>query len=211
LEILKEVPEMEQIETRKGDRTTCPQRSLTGTAKEPSSHRSKAKILVVDDEPQVTETLRQILVLIGFDAETADNGKQAIERIRTGQKFDLIITDMKMPEMDGLEFLKLIRQVRENLPVIILTGHGTLENALDSVEQGAWDYVLKPFRVEKLRAAVLRAISKSRPELKDCEAPTVAADQVLHVTLKVLFATHIHTSKPVKNLPKRLAATHRDA
>jgi DNA-binding NtrC family response regulator len=155
--------EMEQIEIGKRYKTT---RRLTGTAKEPCNHRSKARILVVDDEPQVTETIRQILVLTGFHVETAENGKQAIERIRSGQKFDLIITDMKTPEMDGLELLKLIHQVRENLPVIMLTGHGTIENALDAVEQGAWDYVLKPFRVQKLMATVLRAISKSRPELR---------------------------------------------
>ena len=157
---------MEQIETGRGDKTTRRQRSLTRTAKESGSHRSKARILVVDDEPQVIETIRQILMLTGFHVETAENGKQAIERVRTGPELDLVITDMKMPEMDGLELLKLIRQVRESLPVIILTGHGTLENALDSVEQGAWDYVLKPFRVEKLRAAVLRAISNGRPDLK---------------------------------------------
>jgi DNA-binding NtrC family response regulator len=158
--------EMKQIETGRGDKTVRRQRSLTRTAKELGNHRSKAKILVVDDEPQITETIRQILVLTGFYVETAENGKQAIERVRTGPELNLVITDMKMPEMDGLELLKLIRQVRKNLPVIILTGHGTLENALDSVGEGAWDYVLKPFRVEKLRAAVLRAISNGRPELK---------------------------------------------
>jgi DNA-binding NtrC family response regulator len=157
---------MEQIETRKTYVTTCRQRRFGGTAKESDSLQPKARILVVDDEPQVAETIRQILVLTGFYVQTAENGKQAIERLRTDQEIDLVITDMKMPEMDGVELLKFIRQVRENLPVIILTGHGTLENALDSVEQGAWDYVLKPFRVEKLRAAVLRAISESRPELK---------------------------------------------
>jgi len=157
---------MEQIEARKEDRKTTHEEMPSRMVAESGGHRSNARILVVDDEPQVTETIRQILVLTGFDVETAENGKQAIERVRTGPELDLVITDMKMPEIDGLEFLKLIRQVRENLPVIILTGHGTLENALDSVGEGAWDYVLKPFRVEKLRAAVLRAISKSRHELR---------------------------------------------
>jgi DNA-binding response OmpR family regulator len=89
-----------------------------------------------------------------------------MELLKTGQQFDLVITDMNMPEIDGLELLRLIRQIRGDLPVIILTGWATVENGIDSLEEGACDYVLKPFTVENLMSAVIRGISRGRSDLE---------------------------------------------
>jgi two-component system response regulator AtoC len=139
---------------------------ITHAIKASNVDKSRARILVVDDEPVVAETIRSILANAGFRVETAENGKRALDLLGGGHPFDLIIADMKMPEMGGLELLKLIRQLREDLPVIILTGWATVENGIESIEMGACDYVLKPFTVERLMSAVIRSMCESRPDLK---------------------------------------------
>jgi len=145
---------------------------VTHAIKRSNLQQSGVRILVVDDEPEVAETLRDILVNVGFEVETAENGKRAMGLLRDFQHFDLVISDMNMPEMGGLELLKQIHQLREDLPVIILTGWATVENGIESVEQGVSDYVLKPFNVEKLMSAVIRGVSKSRPDVEAVYAPS---------------------------------------
>lgn len=125
---------------------------------ETKSHKSKAMILVVDDEPQVADTLRDLLEYEGFKVETAENGRQALDRLTSGHRFDLVITDMKMPEMDGLELLKRIQKLRKNLPVIVLTGYATLKNGLQAIKEGVYDYVSKPFSVDLLISVVHQAL-----------------------------------------------------
>jgi two-component system response regulator AtoC len=127
--------------------------------------RLKARILVVDDEPELVETIRDILVFKGFDVETAENGAEAIDRLKSAHHFDLMITDLRMPEMDGSELLKAVREIKKGLPIIILTGHATVENGVDLLEQGACDYLLKPFNLDQLMSAVIRSVSGSRPDL----------------------------------------------
>jgi CheY-like chemotaxis protein len=120
------------------------------------SRTSKAGILVVDDEPHVADTLRDILVYEGFKVEVADNGKQALDRLMSGHHFDLVITDMKMPEMDGLELLRRIRQLKlgKNVPIIVLTGYATLKSGLQAIKEGAYDYISKPFSINPLMNVV---------------------------------------------------------
>jgi DNA-binding response OmpR family regulator len=124
-------------------------------------HRSKARILLVDDEPEALESLQELLVSSGFDVETAEDGKKAMDFLTKPLHFDLMITDMKMPGIDGLELLREVRGIRKDLPVVILTGCGTVENGIESLEQGAFDYVLKPFDLRKLMR-VVRAILEAK-------------------------------------------------
>jgi DNA-binding NtrC family response regulator len=126
--------------------------------KKTRSGRSKTRILVVDDEPQVAETLRDILVHEGLQVEVAENGRQALDLLMNGHRFDLIITDMKMPEMDGLELLRHVRQLKENLPVIVLTGYATVENGLEAIREGVFNYISKPFSVRLLMNIVHEAL-----------------------------------------------------
>jgi DNA-binding NtrC family response regulator len=125
---------------------------------ETRSHKSKATILVVDDEPQVAEVLRGILEFEGFEVETVENGKQALDRITSVDRFDLIITDMKMPEMDGLELLTQVQKLSKDLPVIVLTAYATLKNGLNAIKDGVYDYVSKPFSVKILMNVVHEAL-----------------------------------------------------
>jgi DNA-binding NtrC family response regulator len=128
---------------------------------------SRARVLVVDDDSTVVETLRGILVFEGFDVETTENGKQAIDLVKSPQHFDVLITDMRMPEMNGLELLKAVRQLKKDLPIIILTGYATVENGVDSIEEGAYHYLAKPFHIEELMRTISRAVPKNRPDSRD--------------------------------------------
>ena len=129
---------------------------------QPIKHNSKPRILVVDDEPEVVETLRDILVFKGFDVETAENGAEAIDRLKSAHHFDLLITDLRMPGMDGLELLRQARKLRKNIPAAILTGNATFEDGLLAVEGGALEFVLeyiaKPINLRDLMTVVHRAL-----------------------------------------------------
>ena len=159
---------MEHIETHKGNRQIARERIIASMIKRSNIQKLKARILVVDDEPEIAETLQDLLVFAGFDVETAENGKQAIDLLTTARHFDLVITDMKMPKMNGLELLRLSHQLRKHLPVVILTGHGTVDNGIHSLEEGAYDYILKPFNTEKLLRVVQGALK--RKTLQICTA-----------------------------------------
>lgn len=140
-----------------GKQIACEEMVVT-MIKRSTIQKSKARILVVDDEPRVAKTLRDLLVLAGFDVKIAQNGKQAMRILKSPAHFDLLITDMKMPEMDGLELLRLAHEVNKTLPVVVLTGCGTVENGINALEEGAHDYVLKPFNTEKLLLVVWQAL-----------------------------------------------------
>lgn len=118
-------------------------------------------ILVVDDDPQVVATIRDILVSEGFDVETAENGKEAIDLVMGSHQFDLVITDMKMPDMDGLEVLRQVQQYKKYLPVIVMTGYATVENGMRCVEAGAYNYIVKPFDTKSLIRLVTDSIETS--------------------------------------------------
>jgi DNA-binding NtrC family response regulator len=153
--------EMEQTQlSEKNERIGCDE--IIARKVEKSRHqKSKANILVVDDEPCVAQTVRDLLAFAGYDVKTAESGKQAIKLLKSPDRFDLMITDMKMPEMDGLELLRLSHQLRKTLPVVILTGWGTVDNGIHALEEGAYDYVLKPFNTEKLLLVVWEALKNS--------------------------------------------------
>ncbi|MBW2057246.1 MAG: response regulator [Deltaproteobacteria bacterium] len=149
---------MEQVQILRREREIPREGVIRSMMRQSGIHKSKARILVVDDEPEIASVLRDLLVFAGFDVETAANGKQAIDLLTTARHFDLMITDMKMPEMDGLELLKMTHQLKKHLPVIILTGCATVDNGIHSLEEGAYDYVLKPFNTEKLILVVREAL-----------------------------------------------------
>jgi DNA-binding NtrC family response regulator len=125
---------------------------------------SKARILVVDDESHVAETLRDVLEYQGFATEIAQNGKEALDRLMGGVYFDLIITDMVMPEMDGLELLKHVRQLNKDLPVIVLTGYADFERGFAAIKEGVSHFMSKPFSVRLLIDAVDDALKRPGPD-----------------------------------------------
>ncbi len=109
----------------------------------------KARILAVDDEAIVLESFRKILVLAGFNVDTVESGKEALGLIRKSD-YDFVFTDLKMPEMDGLDVVKAVKHVRPDIDVIMITGYATIDSAVDAMKFGAMDYVQKPFTADEL-------------------------------------------------------------
>jgi len=109
----------------------------------------KARILAVDDEAIVLDSFRKILVIAGFSVDTVETGKEAIGLIRK-HDYDFVFTDLKMPEMDGLDVVKAVKHLRPDVDVVMITGYATIESAVDAMKYGAMDYVQKPFTADEL-------------------------------------------------------------
>jgi len=116
-----------------------------------------ARILLVDDEPSILNVLSTLLKGQGHDCVPAKGGEQAREIIRAEQ-FDLMISDIRMTPIDGLELLKLVKRMRPDMVVIMLTAYGSVETAVVAMKEGAFDYVTKPFKVDELLITVQRAL-----------------------------------------------------
>ena len=121
-----------------------------------------AKILVIDDERAIRNTLKDILEFEGYTIDLAENGKVGLEKA-LATTYDLIYTDIKMPEMDGLEMLQAYRQaIKENgaeeAPVVMISGHGTVETAVEALKKGAFDFIVKPLDLNRLLLTTKHAI-----------------------------------------------------
>ncbi|MFH2050648.1 MAG: response regulator, partial [bacterium] len=121
-------------------------------------------IVIIDDEKRMCDSLSALLTGDGYTVEAYQSSTKAIEVIRD-KKIDLVITDLKMPEMNGLEVLKAVREIDSDLPVILMTGYASLDTAIEAVASGAYDYLLKPVEFNHLELAVNRALEKRRAGL----------------------------------------------
>lgn len=122
------------------------------------------KIIVVDDEIRMCESLSALLEGVGYQVESFQNSLEAAESIKQN-KVDLVITDIKMPDQNGLELLKIVKSVDSDIPVILLTGYASLDTAMEAISYGAYDYLMKPVEFTKLDLAVKRALEKRRSDL----------------------------------------------
>jgi signal transduction histidine kinase/FixJ family two-component response regulator len=117
------------------------------------------QVLVVDDERNIREGSQRILSRVGFEVLKASTGLEALDLLEK-QIIPIILLDLKMPGMDGMEVLKRIRQLDEEILVIVITGYATVETAIEAMKQGAYDFIPKPFEPEQLRIVVNRAAEK---------------------------------------------------
>jgi len=122
------------------------------------------KIVVIDDEKRMCESLETLLREDGYEVTSFQNSKEAIEAIGN-HKVDLVITDIKMPLMSGLEILQEVKRIDDGIPVILMTGYASLDTALEAIVKGAYDYLLKPVEFNYLRLAVSRALEKRQDQL----------------------------------------------
>lgn len=109
----------------------------------------KAKILAVDDETVILDSFRKILVLAGFSVDTVELGSEALTLVKNND-YDFVFTDLKMPELDGVEVTKGVHYLKPDIDIIVITGHATVETAVDTMKYGAVDYVQKPFSEDEL-------------------------------------------------------------
>jgi len=122
--------------------------------------KPKATILITDDEKSIRNTLREILEFENYKIMEAENGKKAIETIKKGQ-IDLVILDIKMQGMDGIEVLEMIKKIEPGLPVIMISGHGTIKIAVEATKLGAYDFLEKPPDLNRLLISIRNGLSSS--------------------------------------------------
>lgn len=122
----------------------------------------RPRILVVDDEQAVRDLLAKTLTMADYDVDSAPDGATAIDRMRAVE-YDLLITDLKMPGMDGLSVIREARRATPDLPVIIITGYSTEASAIEAINLGVAGYLTKPFRLPRILAAAARALGEPVP------------------------------------------------
>lgn len=122
-----------------------------------ANKRTRYSVLVVDDDPEVGQFMLSCVERLGHDVDWSSHPYDALERVAT-KKYDLVVTDLKMPAMDGLTLLKRIKSLNDDTEVIVITGYGSVENALDCINGGAVDYLIKPFSVEQIQVALIKTI-----------------------------------------------------
>jgi len=124
----------------------------------------KIRLLIVDDEVKFLDSIAQRLQMRGFDVTKATTGEEALQAAR-GAKFDLALLDLKMPGLDGKQVLERLKQEHKYLEVLILTGHGSIDSAVECTKLGAFSYLPKPYELEKL-LDVLRQAYEARMRKK---------------------------------------------
>lgn len=128
-----------------------------------SDINSKYCILVVDDEPLIRESLYEVLRIDGYQAYMAATGEEAVELIKS-QKIDIVVTDMKLPQMSGLEVLDFIKKDYADIGVILITGYGTIETAVGAMKRGAYDYISKPINDNEIKIIINKIVEKKQLE-----------------------------------------------
>ena len=113
----------------------------------------KARILVVDDEGELCRILDLFLTAQGYAVVTANDGESAVAVVGKG-KYDLVLLDCRLPDMSGIEVLRHIKRMDENIPVVIMTGYGTMKEATEAMRSGACNYITKPFDFDSLKLLV---------------------------------------------------------
>ncbi len=134
--------------------------------------KPKARILAVDDERVVLDSFRKILVIAGYSIDTVETGKEALGLVRKND-YDFVFTDLKMPEMDGLDVTKSVKHLRPDIDVVMITGHATVETAVDAMRFGAEDHVEKPFSADELVEFVDKIQIKRETRLQREKPPEV--------------------------------------
>ena len=123
------------------------------------------RILVVDDELFVRELLLEFLSTEGYEVSLADSGEKAVKLMQT-QPADLVLVDLKMPGIDGVETLKQMKKIAPDSLAIIMTGYPTIESSIEALRQGAYDYVVKPFKLNDLKSSIEKALREHKLKIE---------------------------------------------
>ena len=121
----------------------------------------KLRILVLDDEPIVCKRLQPALEKLGFEVDTFTQSVEAMHQVQQSA-YDIVITDLKMKEIDGMRFLEEVKKQRPQTEVIVITGFATMETAKQSFQKGVFDFIAKPFKLSEIQDVVTRAAAKIR-------------------------------------------------
>jgi excisionase family DNA binding protein len=143
--------------------TQRPRGARGGTSSAPrtagAAPSGRPRVLVVDDEASIRDLLSKTLALAEYDVDLAPDGRTALDRLRV-MPYDLLITDLKMPGVDGLTVIREARRLKTDLPVVIITGYSTEASAIEAVNLGVSGYLTKPFRVPRVLAVAAKALGE---------------------------------------------------
>jgi diguanylate cyclase (GGDEF)-like protein len=123
----------------------------------PLESEAKAEILVVDDDPMVRDVVVESIKEMGYEVDVCGDGAEALE-MNENKAFDLIVTDMRLPGLDGLSLIRRLKTGTADTDVIVITGYGTIENAVECMKAGALEYLIKPFTIDQIQVAVRKAL-----------------------------------------------------
>lgn len=149
------------------------------------------RILVVDDEKGMCESLRTLLTDAGYQVTTAEQGEEALKKIN-GDSFDLVLTDIRMPRVDGLDILKAARSRDQEALVILMTGYASLESAVSAISQGAYDYLMKPLEFSDLKLTIQRALEKRNADREKNELLAELKRKNLELNRRVAELNALH-------------------
>jgi DNA-binding NtrC family response regulator len=125
-----------------------------------SQNVQPGRILIADDEPNIRRVLQATFQREGYDVLTAESGRKALDLLRANDGTDVLISDLIMPDINGVELLEIVREMNPALSVVMITAHGTIKTAVDAMRLGAFDYVTKPFDMDELKVLVRKAIER---------------------------------------------------
>lgn len=125
-----------------------------------SMNKKRIRVLLIDDEEEFANTLAERLELRGYDTKTAVSGEDGLN-LMNGESFDIAVLDLMMPGMNGLDTLRRIKSQTPDLPVVLLTGHGSTKEGMEGMRLGAFDYLMKPLDIKDLTLKILSAVDAS--------------------------------------------------
>lgn len=163
----------------------------------------RPRILVVDDEKIICELIGRTLKRNNYDVEIARNGKTAIEKIKE-DKFDILITDVRMPKINGMEVLREIKEANPFIEVIVITGYPTVELAVEAIKIGAYDFITKPFDIDKVQLMVNKCLEKQRFNKKAIQLGELKG---FFEATDAVTATSSHITDVLKQAIKKLDKT----
>ncbi len=122
----------------------------------------KKSLLIVDDEPNIRRVLEAVFAKDGYQVRTAENGRKALDIVATEPGLNVVICDLIMPDMNGVEVLEAAKEINPRLSLVMITAHGTIKTAVDAMKLGAFDYITKPFDMDEIKLVVKNALERSR-------------------------------------------------
>ena len=119
-----------------------------------------ASVLIIDDEKAIRKTLSEILSFEGYKIEEAADGEEGLKKFRE-KTWDVVLCDIKMPKIDGLDFLQKAVEINPDVPIIMISGHGNIETAVEAVKKGAYDFIQKPPDLNRMLITIRNAMDRS--------------------------------------------------
>ncbi|SNQ61597.1 sigma-54-dependent transcriptional regulator [Candidatus Methanoperedens nitratireducens] len=146
-------------------------------------------ILIIEDEKEIRDGLVEVLEDAGFAVDSADNGEQGLEKIAK-KDFDIVVTDLIMPVVGGMEVLRETKHIKPRTRVILITAFATVDNAVEAMKAGASDYITKPFRIDEVQTKIRKVLAEAefdKPQIFDSNLIKAISNQIRKDAVKLLY------------------------